>query len=221
VRKALSMAVNREAIKQAMTLKQAHNIPLPNRMCHKQLIGCDFTLDPPAYDPAGAKRLLSDAGHPNGFDLELTAWGAVKEIAEAVAGDLRKIGVRARVDYVVYPTYTKKRREGKLPTLISYYDNAGGQPDVESTMSFFYLPGERDYIQDKSLYEATAKGAAVHDIEKRKEVYRAAFNRVTEQNYLMPLIELPSVVVHSKDLTLIGGHRSPEGFYYTHMEWKK
>jgi peptide/nickel transport system substrate-binding protein len=221
VRKALSMAVNREGIKKAMTLKEAHNIPLPGGVCDKWLIGCDYSASPPKYDPAAAKKLLTEAGYPNGFELELTSWGAVKEIAEAVAGDLRKIGVRARVDHVVYPTYAKKRREGKLPTLISYYDNAGGQPDIEATMSFFYIASERDYIQDPVLHEATAKGAATRDLEGRKAIYRAALDRVIEQNYLMPLIALPAVVVHAKDLVLYDDHKSPEGFVYTHMQWKK
>lgn len=220
VRKALSMAVNRVAIQKALTVKQAHDIPVPGGMCDKWIRGCAYSVAPPAYDPEGAKKLLAEAGYANGFNLELTAWGAVKEIAEAVAGDLRKVGVRAKVDYVVYGVYSKKRREGKLQTLISYWDNGGGQPDIETTMGFFYLPGERDYMRDPVLHKLTAEERKVYDLKEREEVTKQAFNRVIEKNYLMPLTALPAVVVHDKDLVLKGGHKSPEGFLYNYMSWK-
>ena len=221
VRRALSHAVNRDAIKKAMTPKRAHHIALPAGMCHKWITACGYSAALPEFDPAKAKRLLAEAGHANGFDLELTSWGAVKSIAEAVAGDLRAIGVRAKVDHVTYGTYSKKRAAGKLQTLISYWDNAGGQPDIDSTMGFFFLPGQRDYMQDKQLHSVTHAGRKEFDPAKRKGIYQAAFNRVVENNYLMPLIALPAVVVHSKELVLTGGHKSPEGFLYTHMEWAK
>lgn len=222
VRKALSHAINREAIKKALTPKQAQHIPLPSGMCHKWLIGCDYSAKPPEYNPAKAIKLMKEAGLEKGFDLEITSWGPMKKIAEAMTGDLRKIGVRATVDHVTYGTYSKKRKTGKLATLASLWDNGGAQPDIETTMGFFYRPGDRDYMQDKALHEATKKGRTIFDPKKRLAHYKAnAFNRVIAKNYLMPLIALPAVIVHSKDLVVKGGHKSPEGFLYNYFEWTK
>jgi peptide/nickel transport system substrate-binding protein len=220
VRKALSHAVDREAIKKALLPSSAQNIPLPAGMCHPWVVGCAYTAKVPEYNPTKAKQLLAEAGLADGFDVEITSWGAVKDIAEAVAGQLRKVGVRAKVDHVVYGVYAKKRREGKLQILMSYWDNAGGAPDIDTTMGFFYLPGERDYIQDKYLHGVTGEGRKEFDPEKREAIYRKAFDYVVENNFHMPITPVPAVVVHSAELKLIPGHKSPEGYLYNWMEWK-
>ncbi len=62
--------------------------------------GYDPSLKPYPYDPAKAKQLLAEAGYPNGFDTTFDGpvgwYNQDKEIAEAIAGDLAKVGVRAR-----------------------------------------------------------------------------------------------------------------------------
>ena len=54
------------------------------------------------YDPAGAKRLLADAGYPNGFGFTLDCpnnrYINDEQICVAVAGMLAKIGLRVRVN---------------------------------------------------------------------------------------------------------------------------
>ena len=49
------------------------------------------------YDPAKAKKLLADAGYSGGVDATLDAGGADKEIAEAIASQLTKVGIRTKV----------------------------------------------------------------------------------------------------------------------------
>ncbi len=54
---------------------------------------------PLALRPAPRQEtLLADAGYPNGFDLELTAFSSAAQLAEAIAGEFHKIGVRAKVN---------------------------------------------------------------------------------------------------------------------------
>ena len=81
-------------------------------MAHRLLgVGCG-----PSYDPAGAKKLLADAGYPNGFDLTLSTWGPSRRIAEAVAGQLRKVGINAKVDSSTVGVFVQKRADGKIQT---------------------------------------------------------------------------------------------------------
>ena len=157
----------------------------------------------------------------DGFDLELLTWGQGKPIAEIVAGDLRKIGVRASVNAATVNVFQKARGDGKSQTMVTLWDNGGGAPDIDTTATFFYLPGSRNYTDDAELTQLTADGERETDPDKRIAIYRKLFDRVTEEGYGMPLAELPAVLVQSKDLVVDTNHTKPEGFLFNHIAWVK
>ena len=80
--------------------------------------GFDPTLKPIKPDPAKVKKLLAEAGYPNGMDLLLNGpqgrYVRDKEVLEAVAGQLSKQGIRPQVktyefvNYLNNLTYTHK-----------------------------------------------------------------------------------------------------------------
>ncbi|HET7875404.1 MAG TPA: ABC transporter substrate-binding protein, partial [Methylomirabilota bacterium] len=94
VRLAASLAIDRQAINQAETLgfsKLSSSI-IP--------AGYEFywPAPPTPYDPARAKKLLAEAGYPNGFDAgDLTMDGSYANLGEAVANYLSAVGIRTRV----------------------------------------------------------------------------------------------------------------------------
>jgi ABC-type transport system substrate-binding protein len=53
------------------------------------------------HDPARAKKLLAQAGYPNGFDVDflvpLGQYNKVKDVAEAIGGMLGQVGIRAKL----------------------------------------------------------------------------------------------------------------------------
>jgi peptide/nickel transport system substrate-binding protein len=221
VREALLHAIDREAMRKAFLPKEFADQPAMEALCHPWHIGCVWSEKPLRYDPARAKALLAEAGLANGFDLQLLTWGQGRPVAEAVAGDLRKLGVRASVDAGTVNVFQKKRGDGQSQTMITLWDNAGGAPDVDSTAQFFYSDSSRNYSADSELMQWTDEGQRTLELKKREEIYRKIFDKVTRERYGMPLVELPAINVHNKDLVIEGGHTKPEGFMFNRLSWTK
>jgi peptide/nickel transport system substrate-binding protein len=63
-------------------------------------VGFNTDLKPYPYDPDKAKALMKEAGVPNGFDLNINhiqgRYLKDKEVAEAIAQELNKVGIRAK-----------------------------------------------------------------------------------------------------------------------------
>ncbi len=221
VREALEKAIDRQSMRKAMLPPEFAAQPPMETLCHPAHPGCTATSKNPSYDPAAAKKELADAGYPNGFDLELLTWGQGKPVAEAVAGDLRKIGVRASVNAGTVNVFQKLRGDGKSQTMITLWDNGGGQPDVDNTTQFLFADSSRNYAGDKELVAWTDEGQRTLDLKKREDIYRKLFDKVIAERYAMPLVELPAINVHNKDLVIDGHHTKPEGFMFNRLSWKK
>jgi peptide/nickel transport system substrate-binding protein len=98
VRRAIAQAIDIDSIIKKVIGGYGVKLALPYTPNH---FGYDPEVKPHPYDPAEARRLLAEAGYPNGFDFTLNApggrFGNDKEIAEATVGYLRKVGIKAAV----------------------------------------------------------------------------------------------------------------------------
>jgi peptide/nickel transport system substrate-binding protein len=60
-----------------------------------------FDFDPLPFDPAKAKQLLADAGHPDGIDVSLVyvsgRWAGDDQVAQAMQGFWANVGIRATI----------------------------------------------------------------------------------------------------------------------------
>ena len=218
VRRALMLALDRKEL-----LKLVHNDiagePLQQVMCHSWHQGCASTTQTTGYDLAEAKRLLAEAGLANGFETSILTWGPPRAVAEAVAGLWRKIGVRAKVNSLPILGFIKARAANRAETMVTLWDNGVGQPDVDTTMGFFFLKGSRNYTRDDRLTNAVLAGRMELDLKKREAIYAKAFDLANTEHYFKPLIPLPAVVVHHKDVKLLGGHKNPKGFELNRITW--
>tara|TARA_B100001971_G_scaffold212220_1_gene241807 strand:- start:1024 stop:2583 length:1560 start_codon:yes stop_codon:yes gene_type:complete len=220
IRQAVLHAINRPALVKALVPKQLHGAPLQRAICNDWHVGCVSSVPPAKHDLAKAKKLLAEAGVPNGFNVEITTWGASRQIAEAVSGQLRKVGIKAKVDSLKIGGFVRKRAKGKVQMFVSLWDNGGAAPDVDVTAGFFFRKGSRNYMGDKELVAYYKTGRSIFDLNKRKAIYQKAFDRVTTQAYMMPLVPLPVVLAHVKSVVVHGGHKNPEGFELNRLSWK-
>lgn len=221
VREAFMMAIDRKAIVKALQPKEVADMPLQQSMCNAWHIGCASSVNPPSYNPEKAKELLKAAGVPAGFKIGLTTWGPSIQIAEAVAGQLRKVGINASVDKHSIGGFVKKRARGQVQAFVSLWDNGGAAPDIDSTAGFFFLPGSRNYNGDKSLAKLVLAGKAELDEKKREAIYKTLFDTATRERYAMPVVPLAAVIAHRKDVVVPkGGTKKPEGFMFNLVSWK-
>lgn len=206
VRKALMMAVDTRELDKIVTGR--HPVSrVPSQMCWRIQVGCDFSKKAPAYDLAAAKKLMAEAGHANGFKLEITTFtsASIRGSAEIISAQLKKIGVTATVKPLVIGAYRKKQRQGKIQMMVGGYPG-GGMPDVAGTTSFIYAaPKSRDYHGDEALKKLGRQVLSQMDPGKRKAVAREMFDRAAEMAYFKVLGPGPTVWVRRKSVSIDGG----------------
>jgi peptide/nickel transport system substrate-binding protein len=91
VRQALNLAVDRQAIIDTLLAERGSKM---TGIFVEGDLGFDPSVKPFDYDPETAKKVLADAGYPNGFEVDLDICTCDRtDLAEAVAGELAKVGV--------------------------------------------------------------------------------------------------------------------------------
>jgi ABC-type transport system substrate-binding protein len=97
IRQALNYAINREEINKiaAVGLGQVSSAILP-----KEHWACDpATQNFYSYDPEKAKKLLAEAGHPNGLEIEAIGWAdqLAMQRQEVIISQLARVGIRIKL----------------------------------------------------------------------------------------------------------------------------
>jgi peptide/nickel transport system substrate-binding protein len=172
VRLAASHAIDRNAINQAemLGMGKATGGFVPPEF--------DFALkvDAPAFDPARAKRLLAEAGHPNGFEAgDLTPLPPYTTLGETVSGMLQAVGIRSHVRTMERATFMSTWREKKIRGLLIGATGAAGnaaarvEPFFTKAGIYAYgtLPQVDDLFQQQSKeLDRKKREALLHQIQK-------------------------------------------------------
>ena len=115
VREAASYALDRNALNRAETLGMSR---ITGALIPRTL---DFArvYEPPAHDPARAKKLLADAGYANGFDAgDLTPFPPFFTLAEAIGQQLQAVGIKTRMRTMERAAFLTAWREKKIKGVI-------------------------------------------------------------------------------------------------------
>lgn len=133
IRKAVNMAINKKAIVDAVYLgtgvAAVNPIP-PTQWSYLK------TLKDDAYDPQAAKKLLAEAGMPDGFATDLWAMPVqrpynpnAKRIAELMQADLAKVGIKAEIKSFEWGEYRKRMQDGEHQMGMLGWTGDNGDPD--------------------------------------------------------------------------------------------
>jgi peptide/nickel transport system substrate-binding protein len=141
VRLAANYALDREALSEAERLGASP----PAGSIIPRTFEFALPIEPYPYDPARAKRLLAEAGYPNGFDAgELTPNPPYFSLGEAVANYLGAIGIKLKLRTMERAAFQSARAAKQLRGLCicvsGRYGNAATriEESVVSTGTFAY-----------------------------------------------------------------------------------
>lgn len=198
VRQAISMAIDREALTDAVTDGRGEPAYLPVR---KESFAYSAADDgKPAYDPEAAKQLLTEAGYPNGtsFDLVMEAGGVNDRKAEIIQADLEKIGIKVNVKPSDAAQASEAYLTGKAQ---AYLARSTTGPEVGQIYRVQFTPEgltNAGKFDDEQLVADINAGDASDDPAVRAQAYARVNQRVVDLAFNIPLHVQPNIVVYNK-----------------------
>ena len=133
VRHAINMAIDKKAIITAVY--EAAGAPAVNPIPPTMWSYNKAIKDYP-YDPEKAKKLLAEAGFPNGFETDLWAMPVqrpynpnAQRIAELMQADLAKVGIKAEIVSYEWGEYRKRAQAGEHMMAQLGWTGDNGDPD--------------------------------------------------------------------------------------------
>ncbi|MGZ9257313.1 MAG: ABC transporter substrate-binding protein [Candidatus Binatia bacterium] len=181
VRQAVCQAINRDQI--VATLLESFASRLDGPIGPGQY-GYDPTLKPKLnYDPEKAKKLLAQAGFPNGIDAELQTpvgrYTLDKQLTEAMIPMLNAVGIRAKLATPEWATLWANVQKGTVPF---YYMGRGSVQDPSAALHQYFHTGETPRIgySNPKVDELLDKEQQEFDAKKRRQYLSQAMSLITE-----------------------------------------
>ena len=186
VRLAASHAIDRQAVNKAETLGFSR---LTGNFVPR-IFQYALTLEAPAYDPERAKKLLAEAGYPNGFDGgDFYPFPPYNSMGEAIQGYFQTVGIRTRQRTMERAAYFSAWREKKLHGVIlvvsATFGNAATKLEPYVTKNGIYAYGSLPDIDD--LF---ARQGRELDSKKREALVHQIQKRIQEQVVNIPIYDL-------------------------------
>ena len=196
VRQAVAHAIDRWAIVNSLVGGESRVV---HSVCYPSQVGCtDKGVVKYGYDRKKAKKLLAEAGYPNGFEFDFHAYRE-RPYAEAAIGYLHAIGLKPKLQYPKWAALREKWRGKKVPLAFFTWGSYSINDISAITGNFFKFEAD-DLARDPQVRDWLEEGDTSIDPEVRKKVYRKALSRISEQCYALPMFTWVSNYVFSKEL---------------------
>jgi len=195
VRQAISIAINKKEIVKAfwgdLGVSSASFLPPVLAWANSKNVAEDYK-----YDPQTAKKLLSDAGYPNGFTVDLwympvsrPYFPQPKPIAEAFAAELATIGIKVNLKTEDWGKYLEDRN--KEPGFDMYMIGwTGDYGDPDNFYSAYYGPTASDdsNYAPAELNDLLNKGKAAVGQKAKGEIYAKIHDITYNANVRIPMV---------------------------------
>jgi peptide/nickel transport system substrate-binding protein len=195
VRQAVSKAINRRAIVDGVM--GGHAVPAGELLPHP-LFGATPGSPVETFDPDGARKLLADAGYPNGFEVILGTpndrYIHDEQVAQAVARMLTRVGIRTNVDAMTASTFATRRNKFEFSMyLAGRAAESGEMSNALNALVVTLQPDKglgganRGRYSNKQVDELTIKAMATVDDAAREKMLREASKTAMRDYAVIPL----------------------------------
>ena len=218
VRQALNMGYDANAIIKNVL----HGIgePMPTFISSVYPYGLDPAMKPYSYDPVRARRLLSEAGYPNGFDTEIYSSSVMpRDVTEALVAYWSSIGVRAKVKFIDYAAWARLDNTHKGgPMSVTRFPNAIYDPSHPVGGGVAKAGAWSDY-ENAEIEKLFEQSEGVADREGRDRIFRRINRILHEDAHSVPITEL--FIVFARDAQLNWEQPQGSGYYnLREIGWK-
>ena len=217
VRQALTMAVDVEAIASRILrglTKPIYTVVAP------EVGGYDNALESlrTPFDPAGARKLLAEAGYPSGFplgfDCPTDRFTSSERVCQAIVSMWSKVGVRVSFSTMRYPVYMSKFLGGKSDAFLMGWANTPQIDAFSMLNNVYHTRVGRSGTWNGALYsnakldELTDRAATEMDPAKRQDLLTQAFRIERSDFASLPLYREPLILAMRKGIEIPA---SPDG----------
>ena len=199
VRQALSMAINRDVLIQAILQGEGEAVVTPISSVSPYY---NENIEV-WYDPDKAKSMLEEAGFP--FDQTLVFYissgsSATERTAALIAQDLQKIGVKVRIEQVDFATLMNNMLDGQHDLGLI---GSGGTLDPSESREMIYPGSSVNFCQltDTELSDIIDEGNSKLTFEERKPYFDEYQEMIVERSPMAYLYTKNTLTAYNKRVT--------------------
>jgi peptide/nickel transport system substrate-binding protein len=167
--------------------------------------GFNPDLKPVPYDPAQAKKLLAEAGFPNGLDIELEVptgrYLLASDIAQVIASQLGEVGVRVKLTELEFGAFMNKYLVGRKLADSAYFGLGWPTLDAGGLLNFWEKENPQAYWESDSFTDGAKAARATNDPAKRTELYRKLTQQLCEGAPSIFMFFTPITYAQAKDIS--------------------
>jgi peptide/nickel transport system substrate-binding protein len=195
VRKALSIAINRDAIADRVMEKRA--VPA-GQLLPDFFFGTSKKLKPAKYDPEGAKKLLAEAGYPSGFAMTIhgtnNRYINDDKVAQAIAQFYTRIGIDSKVETMPASVYFTRATKGEFSYMqLGWGTESGEQGSSLRSLLATYDQAKGMGVTNRARYSNPELDALIGqamstiDDKKREALIQKAAELAMNDTALIPI----------------------------------
>lgn len=163
--------------------------------------GYNDELKPIPYDPKEAKRLLAEAGYPNGlaFEMEvpLGRFLQASDIAQIIASQWGEIGVKVSLKETEYGPWLSGMMAGQAPAA-TYIGLAWPTLDAGGLLVHWERTAPLAYYDNPALTEDLVKAKSTTSTDTRKQIYKKITTELCSNPNVAYLFSQPVTYATSK-----------------------